>query len=132
VELDIRNCMLQELPDRISEMTNLRVLLADDNAGDSEPYLELELPSWLTRLQQLEVLAVESAQGHASLQVLLQLPRLKLLHVASGDDPGDPGGLLRLRQQLQKQRPHLTWCPAYALSFVSLFGEPKGLKHWTA
>jgi Leucine-rich repeat (LRR) protein len=76
VELDLRSSNLQVWPPRLSQMTDLKVLLL----GDGNQWLPGELPSWLPALQQLEVLEVEQVGPLGIKQaadLLLQLPRLR-------------------------------------------------------
>jgi Leucine-rich repeat (LRR) protein len=105
VELDLGSCGLQQLPARLSQMTNLRILLVGRNDD-----LPAQLPAWLTELQQLEVLQVHRVDKSYA-EVLRQLPRLRKM------DSTEPAMGYGPMSDLWDQLPHLRdqHCSFYGL-----------------
>jgi Leucine-rich repeat (LRR) protein len=102
VELDLSHCELQQLPPRLSQMTNLKILLAGSNPG-----LPPQLPAWLPEVQQLEVVQVHDV-GEGCMQLLRQLPRLRTF------DSTEYEAYMALQPDLRRELPHLlasSYCP---------------------
>jgi Leucine-rich repeat (LRR) protein len=111
VELDLSHCGLQRLPPRLSQMTNLRILLAGHNQD-----LPAQLPAWLPELQQLEALQVHAVDKRVA-EVLRQLPRLREF------DGTDREVMYELMSDLWRGLPHLRG----RLCFGGLFPDPSEL-----
>jgi hypothetical protein len=108
VELDLVGSGLQQWPQRLSQMTGLRVLLV----GEGNPHLTPQLPPWLLALQQLEVLNARISDVRAvqeeAMGLLMQLPRLGRLSVAhSNSSCVDMQRIMSFVGKLRVQLPHV-------------------------
>jgi hypothetical protein len=102
VELDLTYCKLQRLPRRLSQMTNLRVLLV----GVGNPDLPPRVPSWLPALQALDTLQLQPFKDPAGVELLAQLPQLKRLGAYSSEE-NRHGLSPALTQRLARRLPHV-------------------------